>query len=243
MVTKALMDQARKNQRIARLLHEVTQLVDQAAERTLREHTVLTLSQFLLLLGLAEQDDAPTQQDVAASLGIDRAAVSRQLTRLEGRGLIARQAEDGRSNAVYLTAEGATELARAQQAMKRHMKPYCTAPRDPDAFIEALEAIGEALRRSLGRAGGNDAAGTESTRRSRARALPAAVGASASDLRLAAGPHPPSSRSRSTRRALRADHNDARRRGVKRGRKLTASTAAFGPSIQPLHSASSSAPA
>jgi DNA-binding MarR family transcriptional regulator len=138
-------DRARKNQRIGRLLHEVTALVDQAAERTLREHSALTLSQFLLLLGVSEQDDAPTQQEIATHLGIDRAAVSRQVARLEARGLLTRRREDGRSNALELTPAGEAELRRAQRAMEEHMTPHYTAPRDPDALLEALEAV----RRSL----------------------------------------------------------------------------------------------
>jgi DNA-binding MarR family transcriptional regulator len=138
-------DRGRQNQQIATLLHEVTSLVDRVADRTLREDADLTLSQFLFLLGVDEKAAAPTQQHIAVRLGIDRAAVSRQLDRLERKGFVAREGDGGRSNTVRLTTTGIRALRRAQRAMQREMTRHYTAPTDPDSLVTGLRQMRDSL--------------------------------------------------------------------------------------------------
>ena len=88
--------------------------------RTLRRIDI-SPAQFSVLV-VINANRGPSQSELAATLGIERARLARLLHRLEGRGLIARLASDadGRRHALELTPPGRTLLARAKILASRH---------------------------------------------------------------------------------------------------------------------------
>jgi DNA-binding MarR family transcriptional regulator len=141
------MEQAQRNQALGYLLHAVPDLLDRIADDALRAGAGLTLSQFLLLLGIDTVTvRAPSQQEIARHLKIDRAAVSRQLNRLQARGLVARTPQTRRSHAVALTPQGVRVLRSAQRVMEETMTPHYAAAGDSGALITALTRIQDSLR-------------------------------------------------------------------------------------------------
>jgi DNA-binding MarR family transcriptional regulator len=61
-----------------------------------------------------------TQSDIGRMLGIKRANMAPLIAGLEARGLVSRQAVDGRSQALRLTPEGETIRARASNATREN---------------------------------------------------------------------------------------------------------------------------
>ena len=88
--------------------------------RTLRRIDI-SPAQFSVLV-VINANRGPSQSELAATLGIERARLARLLHRLEGRGLIARLASDadGRRHALELTPPGRTLLARAKILASHH---------------------------------------------------------------------------------------------------------------------------
>ena len=123
---------------LMRLYWSVTRMLD-------RELAPLELGhgRYLYLFGLYIADGR-RQQDLADIIGIDKAAVTRALARLEQSGYIYRRAdaEDGRVTRVYLTPEG------------RQLRPTleAVASRVIDTLTEPLaggerQTLGDLLRR------------------------------------------------------------------------------------------------
>ena len=81
-------------------------------------------------------EDGRRQQDIADRLGLDKAAVTRSLVRLEEDGYIRRKADanDGRVTRVYLTAKGrriqGTLEAAAESSMARLTAPLELSERE-----------------------------------------------------------------------------------------------------------------
>ncbi|WP_341393760.1 MarR family winged helix-turn-helix transcriptional regulator [Arthrobacter sp. G119Y2] len=72
------------------------------------------------LLLLLQQQQAMRLTDIAASIGIGKPSISRQIVMLESLGLVQKHADpqDGRAQAISLTPAGAQALARTQAARK-----------------------------------------------------------------------------------------------------------------------------
>lgn len=116
----------------------------------------LSLSQYSLLLGLADRASARVQ-DLAADAGIAPSTATRILDTLERRGIVrrARAAEDRRAVTVALTDHGLAMFRRRRSAIRQRERAlYATLPEDerelaPDlllrlaAFIDELASDGE----------------------------------------------------------------------------------------------------
>lgn len=72
------------------------------------------------LLVLLQRQEAMRLTDIAASIGIGKPSVSRQIVMLESLGLVQKHADpqDGRAQTISLTPEGSQALARTQAARK-----------------------------------------------------------------------------------------------------------------------------
>ncbi|GAA3288919.1 MarR family winged helix-turn-helix transcriptional regulator [Arthrobacter citreus] len=72
------------------------------------------------LLLLLQQQEAMRLTDIAASIGIGKPSVSRQIVMLESLGLVQKHADpqDGRAQTISLTPAGAQALTRTQSARK-----------------------------------------------------------------------------------------------------------------------------
>lgn len=72
------------------------------------------------LLLLLQRSESMRLTEIAASIGIGKPSVSRQIVMLENLGLVQKHADpkDGRAQAISLTEDGARALARTQAARK-----------------------------------------------------------------------------------------------------------------------------
>ncbi len=103
-----------------------------------------TPRQFAVLLSV-HQNPGVSQTDLVRMTGIDRSTLTEILRRLGRRGLIRRerQAEDRRTNALHLTAEGSAAMESAidavERAQERILEPIPAAERA--AAMRVLEAL------------------------------------------------------------------------------------------------------
>lgn len=114
----------------------------------------ITPVQYSLMSALAEH--APLDQaSLAAEIGIDRTTVAGVLSRLEGRGLVARNGNDRdrRLKMCKLTAKGLQLLKRMEPAARRAHDRTVAAldPQTRRIFAQALERLVDA-NNALGRA-------------------------------------------------------------------------------------------
>jgi DNA-binding MarR family transcriptional regulator len=107
---------------------------------------------YVVLLRVAEL--APARlSDVAHALAIDISTASRQVARLEERGLVTRSAdpEDGRAIRLSLSPEGQGELARTKAAWQATVAAVVGAwpERDVDELSSLLSRFADELRDAL----------------------------------------------------------------------------------------------
>lgn len=98
---------------LAHELHVLVALMDRAADGILARHdTGLSYRRFLVLVRV-DGLDAPTQRELAASLGSSEAATSRMVAGLARDGLLDVRRATGNRRELRLTALGARRLAAA----------------------------------------------------------------------------------------------------------------------------------
>lgn len=107
----------------------------------------VTLRQMVLLAAIAEAEGR-SQSELVRATGVDRSTLADMMTRMEGKGLIARSAAvgDGRAKSVSLTAAGRARLERALPAMRSVDEALIAAlPRNKQkSFRDTLSALAEA---------------------------------------------------------------------------------------------------
>lgn len=102
-------------------LHQATLLIDRIADQYLTREHGIHYAPFLVLL-MVRVLDQPSQQQIAAALGVSRASVTQRAAALTERGLIEvrKHRTDARTNVVALTASGAELVERGWAGLERH---------------------------------------------------------------------------------------------------------------------------
>ncbi|TWF74996.1 DNA-binding MarR family transcriptional regulator [Pseudonocardia hierapolitana] len=133
----------------------VLQRLTAVLERQLVQDAGLSGAEYTLLVPLSEAPGGVLRaRDLGRMVGWERSRVSHQVTRMEKRGLVAREecGEDARGSMVRLTDAGRTAIVAVAPAhvaaVRRHFIGVLT-----DA---ELDVIGPALERVLDRLPGND---------------------------------------------------------------------------------------
>ncbi|GAA2140281.1 MarR family transcriptional regulator [Nocardioides koreensis] len=121
-----------------------------ALNRQLQRDSDLSLQDFDVLVQLTDVDEGRVRVSaLAAALGWERSRLSHHVTRMERRGLVAREEcdDDGRGAFVVLTPTGRAAIERAAPGHVRTVRSLVF-----DALAPAeVEALGEALAAVLGR--------------------------------------------------------------------------------------------
>ncbi len=93
--------------------------------------------------------DEPTPVALARQLGIDRAAVTRIIDQLEGKGLVRRTSHptDGRRTVLALTMAGEALFPKLVEASKETNREFSSLlpPQDAEALFGLLRTLGERL--------------------------------------------------------------------------------------------------
>jgi DNA-binding MarR family transcriptional regulator len=117
-------------------------------ERQLVRESGLSGAEYTILVPLSEAPDGVLRaRELGAAAGWDRSRLSHQVTRMEKRGLVAREpcVEDGRGSMIRLTDEGRAAIEAAAPghvaAVRRHFFDPLTA--------EEVELLGTLLDRIL----------------------------------------------------------------------------------------------
>lgn len=133
----------------------VLQRLTPVLERQLFQEAGLSGAEYTLLVPLSEAPGGVLRaRDLGRMVGWERSRISHQVTRMEKRGLVAREecGDDARGSMVRLTDAGRTAIVAAAPAhvaaVRRHFL---------DALTDAeLDVIGPALERVLDRLPDND---------------------------------------------------------------------------------------
>jgi DNA-binding MarR family transcriptional regulator len=102
-------------------LHRVTALIDRVADAYLRSEHGIRYPAFLVLLMVRVLGE-PSQQRIAANLGVSRASITQRVGALAGDGLLTTRTDpaDSRANRVALTARGSAVLDAAWAGLDAH---------------------------------------------------------------------------------------------------------------------------
>jgi len=105
----------------------------------------LNLAHYRVLAAVADGDERASR--VADRLALGKPTVSAAVESLTGRGLLSREdaAEDRRAATLSLTPAGEAALAEVEREMLGRLDDLCARTPDPDAVLEALAQLGEAL--------------------------------------------------------------------------------------------------
>jgi DNA-binding MarR family transcriptional regulator len=127
------------------LVRTVANRLEGGASRFYRKHYSIGLSEWHILVALAA-DPWITTPVLCANAGLDKAAVSRSLARMEEEGFVLSRNTDGRSRAVGLTAKGRRLHDRiAQAATAREVQLLADfSPKEVDTLVSLLSALSKA---------------------------------------------------------------------------------------------------
>ncbi len=105
----------------------------------------LNLAHYRVLSAVADGDERASR--VAARLALGKPTVSAAVESLAQRGLLSREdaAEDRRAATLSLTPSGKLALASVEEEMLGRLDDLTSRTADPDAVLEALARLGEAL--------------------------------------------------------------------------------------------------
>lgn len=127
------------------LVHAVANKLEGGASRFYRKHYAIGLSEWHILVALAA-DPWITSPVLCKNAGLDKAAVSRSLARMEEQGLVLSRDTSGRSRATALTAKGRRLHDRiAQAALAREEQLLAEfSPKQVDTLIGLLTSLSKA---------------------------------------------------------------------------------------------------
>jgi DNA-binding MarR family transcriptional regulator len=122
-------------------LHRVTALLDRVADAYLRAEHGIRYPAFLVLLMVRVLGE-PSQQRIAANLGVSRASVTQRVGALVDDGLLATRTDpaDARANVVSLTTPGAALLDAAWAGLDAHQAGLDDGVDEP-ALVAQLDRI------------------------------------------------------------------------------------------------------
>lgn len=127
------------------LVRAVANRLEGGASRFYRKHYGIGLSEWHILVALAA-DPWITSPVLCKNAGLDKAAVSRSLARMEEQGLVLSRDTSGRSRATALTAKGRRLHDRiAQAAVAREEQLLAEfSPKQVDTLVSLLTALSKA---------------------------------------------------------------------------------------------------
>ena len=148
--TGSQMQQGKLNQQLAQSLHRLVWLIDQTTDQVLRSQVGIGLSQYAILSNLAQSNSTGlSQQAIADYLGIDKAAISRQVVKLIQDKLLERAPNPNsrREYVLSLTPEGSQAVTLARQALGETMTPHFMAAGKERAtmLLDTVNAISSSL--------------------------------------------------------------------------------------------------
>ena len=136
-----------RQQQVWRAWLRVGSRLPAALNRQLQRDSDLSLQDFDVLVQLTDVDEGRVRVSaLAAALGWERSRLSHHVTRMERRGLVAREEcdDDGRGAFVVLTPAGRTAIERAAPGHVRTVRSLvfdALAPAEVDALGEALAKV------------------------------------------------------------------------------------------------------
>ncbi|MFD7621523.1 MarR family winged helix-turn-helix transcriptional regulator [Streptomyces sp. NPDC059802] len=124
-----------------------------ALDRQLARDSVLSGADYAVLAPLSESpDDVLRARDLQAELGWERSRLSHQISRMEKRGMVAREPceDDARGSMVRMTAQGRAAIEGAAPQHVETVRRYFFDPFSPDE-VETLGVLFDRLLDSLSR--------------------------------------------------------------------------------------------
>lgn len=111
--------------------------------------TGLSAADFAVLAHLRASGGAKRQRDMQTFLGWDKTRLSHQVTRMEGRGLVAKNAAGADGPEVQLTTEGRRRLEEALPVHQVNVHKFFASHLAPED-IAALRVVAQKLQDAIG---------------------------------------------------------------------------------------------
>lgn len=122
-------------------LRTLSSLLEKVFDQALRRYAQTTLSQFMLLLILAEHRSI-NQRTVARFLEISPAAINRQVELAQAQGFIMVEAAvNGHSNLLSLTAEGDKVIQKGMSCLEQHVFQIFADENRQTSLMEHLDLL------------------------------------------------------------------------------------------------------
>lgn len=135
----------RSNENIPTNRTQAIRALARMARQLERSSGDLNLAHYRVLAAVADGDERASR--VADRLALGKPTVSAAVESLTRRGLLSREgaAEDRRAATLALTPAGEAALAEVEGEMLGRLDALCARTPDPDAVLDALARLGEAL--------------------------------------------------------------------------------------------------
>jgi DNA-binding MarR family transcriptional regulator len=131
--------------------HDVWRRLDRALDQAVQQGAGISIPEFEILIGLHRAPDHRLRvRDVAAGIGWEKSRVSHQVTRMVGRGLVARAdcPADGRGSWVTMTTEGRRAVLAGIRAHTAALEELFWKPVAADA--DTLRSVSHRVLDALG---------------------------------------------------------------------------------------------
>jgi len=131
--------------------HDVRRRLDRALDQAVQQGAGISIPEFEILIGLHRAPDHRLRvRDVAAGIGWEKSRVSHQVTRMVGRGLVARAdcPADGRGSWVTMTTEGRRAVLAGIRAHTAALEELFWRPVAADA--DTLRSVSHRVLDALG---------------------------------------------------------------------------------------------
>lgn len=143
---RAVPDLDERTMTVVALIKSISESIDRASEWACRD-SVISAAELEVLVPLRHATARLTAARLAERLGMSRAGISKHLSRLEGRGLLVREAsqEDSRTSIISLTEEGS---AVVDEVFLRELEVHgqlLGANIDDRSTVELLRKIDDAI--------------------------------------------------------------------------------------------------
>ncbi|GAA1957120.1 MarR family winged helix-turn-helix transcriptional regulator [Amycolatopsis minnesotensis] len=125
-------------------MHRVANAISRSASTRYRRDFDVSLGEWRTLALLGE-DPALTLNKLAARAGLDKAQMSRVVTKLDERGLLVRESGAGRSTRLSLSRKGKSVYQGLIEAANERNDAFlvCLTPAEREALDSALDKLGK----------------------------------------------------------------------------------------------------
>lgn len=132
-------------------IHALSNILDKIFDRTLQEHSNITLSQFMILLTISHRGGI-NQRQIAQHLEISAAAVKRQVDIAKRQSWLEHGDKGVRGNGLILTVKGQEALGSGLRALEKHIFQIFDKNNNSASLMQHINLLAEGAKEVLNKA-------------------------------------------------------------------------------------------